>query len=75
MGYQTRSGLFKHKKALHYEHSGTLHCQEPNCHFTTQRLIQLREHLTNTHNIEMKLKTMTFADNEGIMLSMYQLRG
>ena len=59
--YQSRNDLFKHEKALHYENSGILHCQGPNCHFTGQRLIQLCEHLTSVHRIEIKLKTMIFA--------------
>ena len=47
---------------------------EPNYHFTIQRLIQVYKHLTSVHTIEMKLKTMTFANNEGTMLSMYLQR-
>ena len=60
--YKHRQSLHRHITRDHPEMqtSGQIKCQEESCNFTCRYLHQLREHLTNMHNIQFEKEMKVF---------------
>lgn len=72
--FSTQSNLNKHSKRVHkrkpkivsYDQSKwNYKCLESGCNSSFQRCIDLINHLTEDHHINMQSETMTFSSKEG----------
>ena len=60
--YRHYSSLYKHRKRVHpdMQVKGSIACNEEGCSFTCYYTAQLREHLTNTHLMDIESESLTF---------------
>ena len=67
--YKHRGSLYHHMKRVHKSekpsNTGSILCKEVECTFRCRYLIQLRQHLSADHGIEMKTEKKAFKNDEG----------
>ena len=68
--YQHKQSLHKHIKKTHNQDGNeinTIKCKEKECTFSCRYIKQLRQHLNDHHNFNIKTETLHFSTMQGLL--------